>query len=584
MPRWSRPVLLLFLAGLQVSSGAVLRTRLYGGNATAGTGGDMLGLHGLPTNMAVDAKGYSYLLGDYTAPDPHHMFYVDLGLVSKADVEPFALKHSPEGEVLWVTNFVVMPASSGNGTKYVASATGMALDEEGNCFISGYFNAANMSFPTSMETNVTLTNPGFSQGRYAQYVAKLDSTVGMVMWATLLSSPSGSTANADDRLPSTIVLDKTGGIAYFGGAYGPPDDDVSASGTYNLNGMPVQAHGKLDILLAQFSGETGEIAWARTYGGAGDDAIATLATAKMHDGVILLANSESAVIQLGDRVPSISTGRADGVANTVLLAVADAKGSRRSPAGNIVGATAFGGSNEFNNGKGVGLTVDNSDEVYVLGNFNGRFNVGPNGRGQPTTLQSLQADPANPSRLADTDVFLGKYSVSTRPTFKLEWVQTFGGLDQDTAGALEEGGADVYLSVFSASKTITMGLLNARQRKDAVVLENNLAGDYATTNLATVSAKNGLIATASNKLAPACTAAPGAEIDGQQTFRLDQRGYLYLWGPRYLPDVGPDAVKARTVCAEVLPVVVGGELLYHAKISTLSCEEERKCTRLTGCV
>ena len=116
------------------------------------------------------------------------------------------------------------------------------------------------------------------------------------------------------------------------------------------------------------------------------------------------------------------------------------------------------------------------------------------------------------------------------------------------------------------------------------MLENNLAGDYATTNLATVSAINGLMVTASNKLAPACTAVPGAEIDGQQTFRLDQKGYLYLWGPRYLPDVCPDAVKARTVCAEELPFAVGGELMYHAKISTLSCEEARKCTRLTGCV
>jgi hypothetical protein len=441
-----------------------------------------------------------------------------------------------------------------------------------------------MAFPTSMATNITLSNPGFSQGRYAQYVAKLDTTVGMVLWATLLSSPSGSTANAEDRLPSTIVLDKTGGIAYFGGAYGPPDDDVSASGTYNLNGMLVQAYGKLDMLLAQFSGETGKMAWARTYGGGDDDAIASLVTAKRHDGVILLANSESAVIELGDLVPTISTGREDGIANTVLLAVADAKGSRRSPAGNIVGATAFGGSNEFNDGKGVGLTVDNWDAVYVLGNYNGRFNVGLNGRGQPTMLQSLQADPANPSRLADTDVFLGKYSLGTRPTFKLEWAQTFGGLDQDTAGALEEGGMAVYLSVFSASKTITMGLQHARLWKDAIVLENNLAGDYATTNLATVSARNGLMVTANNKLAPACTAAPGAEIDGQQTIRLDQKGYLYLWGPRYLPGVGPDAVKARTVCAEALPVVVGGELLYHAKISTLSCEEARRCTRLTGCI
>jgi len=436
-----------------------MRTRVYGGNGT-----DVLVLHDRPTNMAVDKKGYSYLLGDFSALDPDHMFYIDLGLVSKADVEPYATKQSPEGEVLWVTHFVAMPAGGGDGTNYLASATGMALDEEGNCFISGYFNAETMAFPTSLTTNITLTNPGFAQGRYAQYVNKLDSTVGMVLWATLLSSPSGSTPNADGRLPSTIALDNTGGIVYFGGAYGPPDNDVSASGTYSLNGLRVEAYGKLDMLIAQFSWETGEMAWACTYGGASDDAIASLAMAKRHDGLTLLANSESAVIQLGDRVPSISTGRVGGVGNTVLLAVADSKGSRRSPAGSIVGATAFGGSNEFNNGVGVGLTVDNSDEVYVLGNYNGRFNVGPNGRGQVTLLQSLQANPANPSRLADTDVFLGKYSVGTKPTFKLEWAQTFGGLDQDTAGALEEGGSNVYSPSFRrprqspwASRTLVEG-------------------------------------------------------------------------------------------------------------------------------
>eukprot|EP00624_Nannochloropsis_granulata_P001261 evm.model.NODE_160_length_15259_cov_62.494987.1 len=120
------------------------------------------------------------------------MFFIDLALVSKADVQPFAAKQSPQGQILWVTELVAMPAGGHNGTKYVASATGIALDEEGNCFISGYFNAANLSFPTSMATNITLKNPGFAQGRYAQYVAKLDTVVGMVKWATLLSSPTGS--------------------------------------------------------------------------------------------------------------------------------------------------------------------------------------------------------------------------------------------------------------------------------------------------------------------------------------------------------------------------------------------------------
>ncbi|GAB5034768.1 Hypothetical protein NocV09_02100730 [Nannochloropsis oceanica] len=129
-----------------------------------------------------------------------------------------------------------------------------------------------------------------------------------------------------------------------------------------------------------------------------------------------------------------------------------------------------------------------------------------------------------------------------------------------------------------------MGNESPRILRGAIVLENNLAGDYATTNLATVSTNNGKMITANNELAPACTVAPGAEIDGQQTFGLDQDGYLYVWGPRYLPDMGPDAVKARTVCAEELPVVLGGELVYHAKISVLSCREARRCTRLFGCV
>lgn len=583
MPRLGLPVFHVFLilfAGLHTTFGAVVRTRVVGGNGTAGA----QEVQGRPTNLAVDRKGYSYLLGDYSALNRNRMFFIDLALVSKADVQPFAAKQSPQGEILWVTDLVAMPAGGHNGTKYVASATGMALDEEGNCFISGYFNTATLSFPTSMATNITLTNPGFAQGRYAQYVAKLDTVVGMVLWATLLSSPGGSIANADKKLPSTIVIDNTGGIVYFGGAYGPPDDDVSASGTYDLSGTPVAAYGKLDMLLAQFSAETGEIVWIRTYGGRADDAIASLAVSKKNDGVILLANSGSAVIELGDRVPTITMSRWDGAGNTVLLAVLDAKGSRRSPAGSIVVATAFGGSDEFNNGKGTCLTVDNSDDVYVLGNFNGRFNVGSDRRGRATMLQSLQANPANPSRLADTDVFLGKYSIGMSPTFKLQWAQTFGGLDQDTAGALDEGGGNVFLSVFSASKTIIMGNESPRILRGAIVLENNLAGDYATTNLATVSTNNGKMITANNELAPACTVAPGAEIDGQQTFGLDQDGYLYVWGPHYLPDMGPDAVKARTVCAEELPVVLGGELVYHAKISVLSCREARRCTRLFGCV
>lgn len=574
-------LVLLLLVGLQLAPAEIIKASVYGGNSS---NLETLGVEGLPTKMVVDRKGYTYLLGEYSSYKPN-MFFIGRPLESRIAVEPFIAKLSPEGEVLWVNDFLGRGSSEEDGTDYVASASGLALGPEGDCFVAGHFNSASLSFRTSYSTNVTLVNPGFASGNAAIFVTKLDVTVGMVEWATLVSSPAGTRLDPNERLMTALIVDNEGANLYLGGAYDPGEEALSYGRTYTINDLEVKSYGARDLLLAQLSPDTGKMNWVQTYGGKKDEAIASLAVNQKSTQVIFLANSASTKIDLGRRVSPLSgyAGK-KAEANTVILGTVEAHGSRRLPGGSVLRASAFGGTDAFNGGKGMALKVDPSDAVYVLGNFHGKFQTGIDTKGGPVLLQSLQSDPSHPSPLADTDVFLAKYRVEGDPAFQLLWAQAFGGYGQDMAGGMDYGGEMIYLSVFSAGQNITMGLVNPRRGMSGVFLENTLTGDYATTNVATVDGNNGAIRTAVNTLAPACAAPPGSIIDGQSALALDQVGRLYMWGPRYQPDAGPDAVLARTVCSETLPLSIGGDLLYHATISTLSCEPATKCTRVTGCV
>lgn len=117
--------------------------------------------------IATDVIGNSYVTGNYRSGPLTFGSIVLNGPVSMTSVgDLFVVKYDPSGTPLWARNLL---SSTG------ARGSGIALDNTGNCYLTGFFEDVTLAFD-----NTTLTNVG-SQGSMEIFVGKLgpSSSVGI---------------------------------------------------------------------------------------------------------------------------------------------------------------------------------------------------------------------------------------------------------------------------------------------------------------------------------------------------------------------------------------------------------------------
>jgi hypothetical protein len=199
-----------------------------------------------------------------------------------------------------------------------------------------------------------------------------------------------------------IATDTSGSI-YVAGKY---ERNANFSGTI----LPLQ--GNHDIYVAKYS-STGSLTWIRTAGGVNGDYAHTIAC----DGskyVYIAGEIEGVGTQIkfiGSPITLISKG------------VNDAFFAKYDLNGNLIWANRAGGTD---NDEALGITYDNSGNVYVCGFFNGAATFGT------TTINSY----------GDNDIYVAKYDVNGI----FQWVRSAGSAGRDEAKAIKcDAAGNIYI-------------------------------------------------------------------------------------------------------------------------------------------
>lgn len=159
----------------------------------------------------------------------------------------FLAKYGPNGNFLWAVN------AEGSVADIPES---VAADNQGNVYITGYYNSRTLTFGTHSITN---TNAGSSDEFIPNdiFIAKYDAN-GNCLWAK----------NAGGDYPdaaSSVKANQDGNI-YLTGYFKSP---VITIGTKTLTNAET-AGARNDLFLAKFDG-SGNVLWAKSSGGTGDD-------------------------------------------------------------------------------------------------------------------------------------------------------------------------------------------------------------------------------------------------------------------------------------------------------------------------
>ncbi len=180
--------------------------------------------------VAVNDSGHCYVTGYFQGTT----YFGSDSLVSKGALDIYIAKYDSNGVLIWLER----AGGSDND-----EALDIAVDDSGNCFITGYFEG------TAIFNRDTVTSHGFYDG----FVAKYNSN-GEVQWAT-----SGGGAIDDDG-SNSIATDVLGNC-YITGYF----EDSMTFDTTILVGK-----GFSDIFIAKFDG-SGALQWVVQAGGVDND-------------------------------------------------------------------------------------------------------------------------------------------------------------------------------------------------------------------------------------------------------------------------------------------------------------------------
>lgn len=198
-------------------------------HAFGGTGTDSV------TALVADAAGNTYVTGYFEGQ-------IDLGCGAHdagGNFDMFVAKLTPEGACAW---------SAQGGSTYWMSGTALALDADGALYLAGQLRGS-AQFGTD-----TLWSTAWTDG----FIARFDAS-GVKSWAR-------SVGGQADDLPNVIAV-HDGEIVLAGGFFG----------TGNFGGEDLVSAGDEDAFVAGYDAATGAYRWQKQLGGAGGDAINTVA-------------------------------------------------------------------------------------------------------------------------------------------------------------------------------------------------------------------------------------------------------------------------------------------------------------------
>lgn len=292
---------------------------------------------------AVDQSGNRYVTGGFSGTVDFDPGAGTANFTSTdAGTDIFITKHNPAGALIWATTL---------GGVGVDRGAGIAVDENGNVYVSGLFR-------TSITYNSTTINSNASQDIF---LAKLDANKN-VQWVNRFGSTSQSEAGL------CVATDLAGNV-FLGGLYGNSADFDPGIGNNTLSTSDGLG---FDAFIAKYS-TSGAYIWAKGFGAQNNGSGTTA------DNVSSLALDQAGNIYCTggftgpgfDMDPGAGVKGSNGSIGAYILKL-DAGGNY------VLGRTIEGGANQAS---GRGIAVDAAGNFAVTGTTRGTLNVYAPGSG-----------------------------------------------------------------------------------------------------------------------------------------------------------------------------------------------------------
>jgi hypothetical protein len=410
--------------------------------------------------IALDAAGNSYVAGYFTGTARFGVTVLKSVSLSEPDV--FVAKLDAEGNYLW--------AQSAGGSGY-EWPNAIAVDSQGNAYITGYFGSSVATFGGLSLSNASEAGDAF--------VAKLEGRTGTWQWAVRVGGNGAESGSA-------IAVDRAGQVVVSG---------VFESRAVDFGPMISLTNARVrvsDVFVAKLTAATGAWQWAVRAGGTGREDVGGLAIDAVGD-VYVTGSFSSLAAPFGPTILTATTtspghgnghgngnGRKHGSFPNVYVAKLNAAGT------GWLWAVQGGQSDDAGGGSVArALALDSVGNVYVAGDFSSattRFGTAVLvNTGRPNTEGSYSSD-----------VFVAK--LSGRGSWL--WAQQAGGAANENAAAVTVGAAGrvAVIGAFSGavppisgapnsgyySPTATFGatVLTSAGGSDFFVAQLDAAGNY----------------------------------------------------------------------------------------------------------
>ncbi|HWE38909.1 MAG TPA: SBBP repeat-containing protein [Isosphaeraceae bacterium] len=388
-------------------------------------------------DLAVDSAGDVFAVGRFTGSA--NFGGVNLAAPSASYYNGFVVKYNASGAQAYATGF---------GGSSWTQANAVAVDSSGDAYVGGNNYGAT--------TIGTRTLP--YGGGYDGFLAKFNPS-GAASWGLDLGG------NGTDMVQGVAVDGQ--GSAYVTGEF----SSTATFGTASLT-----SHGLMDSMVAKVDG-AGNVAWAKSFGGAGNDM--GMAVAVDSTGAVTVGGTFNGTVAVAPGITLTSAGAGDAFA------------LRLDGNGNATWAQGFGGAGSDG---ATALAVDGSGNVDMVGNYAG-----------PAIFGTTVLPNAGPA-----DIFVAQLGQSTAPA-STSPVSTFGiggGSIQATATRVDSSGNTYVVGSFSGSQQFDpagkAAAVTARGSVDGFVAKYSPAGallwvdDLGSSSTATV---NGLAVDAQGNVA-----------------------------------------------------------------------------------
>jgi hypothetical protein len=336
-------------------------------------------------SVAADDSGNVYVTGNFNSASlPFGTTTLMNANAGSHDI--FVTKYDENGNVLWATR------NGGSNNDY---AQGIAVDDSGNVYVSGYFTSPTITFGTT-----TLLNAGSTD----VFIVKYDGS-GNVIWATSAGSSGGDYAQS-------IATDASGNV-YMTGYF---DSATLTFGTTILTNA-----GSSNIFIVKYDGN-GNVLWATHYGGSSNDYAVSVA-ANTTGNVFITGYFNSPTLAFGATI-------LNNVSNHDIFVV------KFDGNGNVLWAKSNGGTaGDY----GQSIATDGSGNAYITGYF-----ISPALTFGITTLNNT----------GNSDFFIAKYDGSGN----ILWATSNGGSATDAGDCIAaDASGNVYVTGYFNSPTYTFG-------------------------------------------------------------------------------------------------------------------------------